>query len=140
MSQNATDWERIPEFASRSLREDRKKQIMHALIELHKIGVFHGDARAENMLFDSMSHSVKMIDFARSYWHECGGLSGCDELTEIWRVLFQSKPMRPLRLRTQNAEDNVIGASKEEKARFRNQLGLCLLPFCGKEFVDTVII
>ena len=43
-------------------------------------------------------------------------------------------------MHTHNAEDIVLGVSKEEKARFKNYLGLCLLLFCEEEFVNTVII
>ena len=83
---------------------------------------------------------MKMINFARSSWHKCNSLPGCNKLKEVWRVLFWNKLMRLLCLHTHNAEDIVLGVSKEEKARFKNHLGLCLLLFCKEEFVDTVII
>ncbi|GAA5831050.1 hypothetical protein JCM11251_005126 [Rhodosporidiobolus azoricus] len=64
--------------------EERQK-IYNLFVKLHSLGYQHDDPRTANIVRER--DTFRLIDFGRSFRHECGGDRECDELSRVKRWL-----------------------------------------------------
>ena len=46
------------------------KQVVETVIACHKLGVIHGDIKAENILIDVLTNEIKLIDFGSGHFSQ----------------------------------------------------------------------